>query len=75
MDYKVGDLVYIQNGNKIIRGKLTEVRLVPFVIKKRISSNIFEVRSGLKKHELNLFHASKLVPYSEDYNPLEKRGI
>ena len=62
-DYNKGDLVYIQNSNKLSRGKLAPIRMGPYVIKSKISDLIYEVESGLKKRESNLFHASKLIPY------------
>jgi len=63
IDYEVGDLVYIQNGNKLNRDKLDEVRSGPYKIKKKISNNIYLIDSRFRKNESNYFHASKLVPY------------
>jgi len=34
---------------------------------------IYIIDSGFKKKESNLFHASKLVPYRDDGNPLPKK--
>ena len=64
LEYNIGDLVYVQNSNKLNRGKLDMVRTGPFKIKEKISDLIYVINSGLKKNESNLFHASKLVPYS-----------
>ena len=61
--YNEGDLVYIHNGNKLNRNKLDPIRLGPYRIKRKISSVIFEIDSGIRRNELNWFHASKLVTF------------
>ena len=63
-EYKINDLVYIQNGNKVNKNKLDPIREGPYKIKEKLSELIFIVECGLKKKESNLFHASKLIPYS-----------
>lgn len=64
IDYKIGDLVYIQQGNKLNRDKLDVIRSGPYKIKEKISDTIYLIDSRYRKNESNLFHASKLVPYS-----------
>ncbi|XP_066591966.1 uncharacterized protein [Prorops nasuta] len=61
--YKEGDLVHIHNGNKLNRNKLDPIRLGRYRIKKKISNVIFEIDSGIRRSDLNWFHASKLVPF------------
>ena len=62
--YNVGDLVYIQNGNKLNRDKLDVIRSGPYKIKEKISDTIYLIDSRFRKNESNLFHTSKLVPYT-----------
>lgn len=63
-DFKVGDLVYIENGSKMNRKKLDRIRIGPFPISKRISSLIYEVQCGKRRRESNYFHVKKLFPFS-----------
>jgi len=73
IEYNEDDLVYIQNSNNLNRGKLEVIRSGPHRIKKKVSNVIYVIDSGFKKKESNLFHASKLVPYRDDGNPLPKK--
>lgn len=72
--YEVGDLVYVQNGNKLNRGKLDMVRIGPFKIQKKVSDLLYVIDSKFKKKESNLFHASKLVPFTQEPNHRTERG-
>ncbi|OXU24204.1 hypothetical protein TSAR_012639 [Trichomalopsis sarcophagae] len=65
IDYKVGDLVYVQSANKLNKDKLDPIRVGPFKIKEKISDVMFLLDSRFRKNESNIFHASKLVPYSD----------
>ena len=63
--FKVGEMVYIDNGNKLNREKLDEIRSGPFPIVRKISSSIFVVDTGSKKNaDQNIYHISKMVPYA-----------
>lgn len=61
-EYKENDLVYLQNGNKLNRRKMDQIRDESFKIKKKISKVIYEIDSGLRKKESNFFYATKLIP-------------
>lgn len=61
-EFKVGDMVYVENGNRLNRRKLDELRIGPFAIKEKISKTIFRIDTGYRKEESNLFHYSKLIP-------------
>lgn len=61
-NFNVGDQVYIENGNRLNRKKLDELRIGPYKILKRISNSMYEVDTGHKKTESKLFHISKLTP-------------
>jgi len=52
---------------------LEVIRSGPHRIKKKVSNVMYVIDSRFKKKESNLFHASKLVPYRNDGNPLPKR--
>lgn len=64
-DFKEGDFVYVDHASKINRNKLEEVRIGPLKIIKKISNSIFELDTGHRKKESNMFHISKLVPLPE----------
>lgn len=58
----VGDYVYVENGNRLNRRKLDEVKIGPYKILEKISNSIYQINTGYKKAESNLFHITKLVP-------------
>lgn len=60
--FEVGDRVYVENGNRLNRKKLDELRIGPYKIVKKISSSIYEVDAGHRKAESNLYHITKLSP-------------
>lgn len=62
LQLNVGDNVYVENGNKLNRKKLEELRTGPFQVVRKISNSIYEVNTGHRKKESNLFHVSKLTP-------------
>lgn len=57
----VGDSVYVENGNKLNRKKLDELRIGPYKILEKISDSIYKLETGHKKSS-NIFHISKLIP-------------
>lgn len=61
-EFKVGDRVYVENGNRLNRKKMDELRIGPYKILRKISSSIYEVDAGHKKAESNLYHITKLSP-------------
>lgn len=65
-NFNVGDLVYVENGNRLNRKKLDELRIGPFKIIKKISTSIYEIDTGHRKTESNLFHITKLIPLTTD---------
>lgn len=62
-EFETGDLVYVHNGSKLNRGKLTEVRVGPFKVIRRLSKSMYEVACDKRRAEANVFHASKMTPY------------
>lgn len=62
--FEEGDRVYVENGNRLNRKKMDELRIGPFKILKRISNSIYEVDTGHRKAESNLYHITKLSPVS-----------
>ncbi|XP_045449842.1 uncharacterized protein LOC123658471 [Melitaea cinxia] len=59
---KVGDRVYVENGNRLNRKKTDELRIGPYEILKKISKSIYEVNTGHRKSESNFYHITKLTP-------------
>ncbi|XP_067205405.1 uncharacterized protein [Linepithema humile] len=62
LNLNVGDRVFVENGNRLNRRKLDELKIGPYVIIEKISNSIFKVNTDHKKTESNLFHISKLIP-------------
>ena len=58
--FKVNDHVYVENGSRMNRGKLEEIRIGPFEVVRRISKSMYEIATNKRKKEANLFHVSKL---------------
>lgn len=65
--FKVGDSVYLENGNQLNRKKLDELKIGPYKILEKISNSVYKINTGYKKLESNLFHITKLIPVSEEY--------
>lgn len=65
-DFNIGDMVFVENGNKLNRKKLDELKVGPYEIMERLSKSIFRIDTGHKKSESNLFHVSKLIPNPEN---------
>lgn len=61
-NYKIGDMVYVENGNKLNRKKLHELNIGPYKITEKISDSIYKLNIGYKKKESNFVHITKLVP-------------
>lgn len=61
-NFNTGDMVYVENGHKLNRRKLDELRIGPFRIEEKISHSIYKIDTGHKKLESNLFHITKLIP-------------
>ena len=62
VDIKVNDYVFVENGSKLNRNKLAEVRIGPFRVLREVSDSMFEMDSGKQKRKSNIFHKNKLVP-------------
>lgn len=61
-EFNVGDMVFVENGNRLNRKKLDELKIGPYKILKKISNSIYEIDTGHKKTESNMFHTTKLTP-------------
>lgn len=61
-EFNVGDMVYVENGNKLNRKKLDELKIGPYKIIEKISNSIYRINTDHKKSESNLFHITKLIP-------------
>lgn len=64
-ELKVGDSVYVENGNRLNRKKLDELKIGPYKILQKVSNSIYKINTGHKKCESNLFHITKLIPLSD----------
>ena len=58
---EVGDQVYIDNGSKLNRSKLDEVRIGPFKISRKLCSSVYEIDLGKGPFPKRLYHASKML--------------
>jgi len=61
-NYKIGDMVYVENGNRLNRRKLDELNIGPYKITEKISDSIYKLNTGHRKEESNFFHIIKLIP-------------
>lgn len=61
-NFQMGEPVYVENGNRLNRKKLDELRIGPYKIEEKASESIYRINTGHKKAESNLFHVSKLIP-------------
>lgn len=61
-EFNVGDSVYVENGNRLNRKKLDELKIGPFKIVEKISNSIYRIETGNRKTESTLFHITKLQP-------------
>lgn len=57
--------MYVENGNRLNKKKLDELRIGPYKILGKVSNSIYSVDTGHKKPESNLFHITKLIPTSK----------
>lgn len=65
-EFKTGDLVYIENGNRLNRKKLDELRVGPFQIIEKVSNSVYKIKTGKRNQETGLFHVTKLLPIFEN---------
>jgi hypothetical protein len=75
-DFKVGELVFVENGNKLNREKLDKIRIGPLEIVEIRSSSVFAIKvNNDKTRNTRLYHRNKMIPYSrtEGYGEPENR--
>ncbi|BES91012.1 Retrotransposon protein [Nesidiocoris tenuis] len=61
VNFAIGDSVYVDNGNKLNRNKLDNLRIGPFPISRVISNNVYEITVNHGPSGKRLYHASKLI--------------
>lgn len=64
-EFQPGDLVYIENGNKLNRKKLDVLKIGPFRIIERISNTLYKIETNKKRMDTSLYHITKLTPRLE----------
>lgn len=64
--FKIGDMVFVENGNKLNRRKMEELRVGPYKIMEKVSNSIYKINTGHRKSESNFFHITKLTPSGEE---------
>ncbi|OWR52012.1 putative orf [Danaus plexippus plexippus] len=57
---KVGDLVYVENGNRLNRKKLDEIKIGPYKILEKLSNSIYKIDTGYKKFNQTISTLPKL---------------
>lgn len=65
-EFKEGDKVYVDYGNKLNKKKMDEIRIGPFEIKKKISDSVFKINTGRASGSTGLYHVTKLIPMFVD---------
>jgi hypothetical protein len=66
--FKVGDYIFVENGNKLNRCKLDEIRIGPHPIVEKVSNSLYKVKCSDSHHGIRLFHISKMVPCHKQPN-------
>jgi hypothetical protein len=64
VQFRVGDHVLVDNGNKLNRDKLDQLRIGPFRIVRKLSNNVYELFVKEGNLGKKLYHASKLLSFS-----------
>ncbi|RWS19098.1 uncharacterized protein B4U80_06639, partial [Leptotrombidium deliense] len=64
IEFKEGDLVWIEHKNDISRRKLDQLMTGPFEVVKRISPTTYEIKCYKKGKKTDLFHISKLRQFT-----------
>lgn len=64
-EFNAGDMVYIENGNKLNRKKLDELRIGPFKIQRKISNSIYKLMTDRRNQDTSWFHITKLIPITD----------
>lgn len=60
--FNVGDYVFVENGNKLNRHKLDEIRIDAFPITRKLSNMVFKKYVDLiSSNALRLYHVSKMI--------------
>ncbi|XP_069362102.1 putative autophagy-related protein 11 [Maniola hyperantus] len=65
-EFNIGDSVYVENGNRLNRKKLDELKIGPFKIIEKISNSMYRIDTGNRKTESTLFHITKLQPVTTE---------
>lgn len=60
-EFNIGELVYVENGNKLNRKKMDNLRIGPFEITDKISNTIYKINTGRTKTNTSLYHITKLI--------------
>lgn len=60
-EFNIGELVYVENGNKLNRKKMDILRIGPFEITDKISNTIYKINTGRTKKNTSLYHITKLI--------------
>lgn len=70
-EFNIGELVYIENGNKLNRKKMDNLRIGPFKIIDKISNTIYKINTDRNKKNTSLYHITKLIPMEDQTNDEE----
>lgn len=68
-------MVYIENGNKLNRKKLDELRIGPFKIENKISNSIYTIKTGRRNQDTSIFHITKLLPATDESDNRKSQGF
>ena len=60
-NFEVGEMIYVENGNRLNRKKLDEIRIGPFPIVRKLGEYVFELDTGRPAYSRKLYHISKLI--------------
>jgi hypothetical protein len=64
--FETGDRVFVENGKKLNRHKIDEIRIGPYPIVRKLSDTVYELNVGKESNaKLKLYHVSKMLKFND----------
>ena len=64
--FEIEDKIYVENGNKLNRKKLNEIRIGPYLVIRKLCDSVYEIDTGRKFQRKKLYHISKMIRADQD---------
>lgn len=59
--FSVGEMVYVEAGNRLNRHKLSEIRIGPYKIAEKLSETVYRLKIDNTRNNNCLYHVSKMI--------------